>query len=67
MFQNVTQTKESTIDINLKFYKALETGKVWGGISYRRSIDGAQYFEGNRIEKQKLQFITPILGFMASA
>lgn len=64
MFQTVTQTKESIIDLNLKVYKSLNDGdaKVWGGISYRRSLDGAEYFEGNQISSQKLQYVTPILG-----
>ncbi len=63
MFQYVTQTKESTVDLNLKVYKVLsEASKIWGGLSYRRSLDGAQYYEGNSIGTQKLQYITPILG-----
>lgn len=64
MFQTVTQTKESIIDLNIKVYKTLNDGaaKVWGGVSYRRSLDGAEYFEGNKISSQKLQYITPILG-----
>ena len=63
MFQNITQTKESIVDLNLKVYKTLEQGKIWGGISYRRSLDGAEFYEGNKISSQKLQYITPILGF----
>jgi type IX secretion system PorP/SprF family membrane protein len=62
MFQHVFQTKESTVDINLKAYKNLEFGKLWGGLSYRRSLDGAEYVEGNAISTQKLQYFTPILG-----
>ncbi len=63
MFQNITQTKESLIDLNLKAYKTLEKGLLWGGISYRRSLDGAQYVEGNSVATQKLQYITPVVGF----
>ncbi len=62
MFQLVTQTQEKSIDLNLKVYKELEFGKLWGGISYRRSLDGAQYVEGNSVADQKLQYVTPILG-----
>lgn len=62
MFQHVSQTKESIVDLNLKAYKTLEFGKVWGGLSYRRSLDGAQYLNGTAIDKQKLQYITPIIG-----
>jgi E3 ubiquitin-protein ligase DOA10 len=40
----------------------LDFGRVWGGLSYRRSLDGAQYIEGNSVGDQKLQYITPILG-----
>jgi type IX secretion system PorP/SprF family membrane protein len=62
MFQNISQTKESLIDVNLKVYKTLEFGRLWGALSYRRSLDGAQFVEGNAISEQKLQYITPILG-----
>ncbi|MFT3793486.1 type IX secretion system membrane protein PorP/SprF [Flavobacterium sp.] len=62
MFQLVDQTKEKSFDVNLKVYKTLDFGKLWGGLSYRRSLDGAEYVENNKVEEQKLQFITPILG-----
>lgn len=62
MLQHVFQTKESTVDLNLKAYRTLDFGKLWGGLSYRRSLDGAEYVEGNAISTQKLQYFTPILG-----
>ncbi len=62
MFQLVTQTQEKNIDLNIKAYKTLDFGRLWGGLSYRRSLDGAQYVEGNAVADQKLQYITPILG-----
>ena len=62
MFQYITQTKESLIDVNVKAYKNLEFGRLWGGISYRRSLDGAQYVEGSAVNTQKLQYVTPLIG-----
>jgi len=64
LFQAVDQTKEKTIDVNLKLYKEMDFGRLWGGLSYRRSLDGAQYqaVAGGGIEEQHLQYITPILG-----
>lgn len=62
LFQMVDQTKEKSIDVNLKVYKNLDFGRVWGGLSYRRSFDGPEYFDTNTISKQKLQYITPIVG-----
>ena len=62
MFQYTSETKEKAIDLNLKDYKELEFGKLWGGLSYRRSFDGAQYVSGSGIQEQKLQWITPIIG-----
>jgi type IX secretion system PorP/SprF family membrane protein len=62
MYQYVFQTKESTVDFNLKAYKQMEFGKLWAVASYRRSLDGAQYVEGNSLATQNLQYITPILG-----
>ena len=62
MLQFTSQTKEKAIDLNLKVYKELEFGKLWGGLSYRRSFDGAQYVSGSGIQEQKLQWVTPIVG-----
>jgi type IX secretion system PorP/SprF family membrane protein len=62
MFQYVNSTKEKTFDFNLKVYKTMDFGKLWGGVSYRRSLDGAQYLNGAFVETQKLQYITPIIG-----
>jgi hypothetical protein len=66
MLQHVFQTKETTLDLNIKAYKNLEFGKLWGGLSYRRSLDGAEYIEGINsslvVNDQQLQYITPIVG-----
>lgn len=62
MFQLVDQTKEKTADINLKVYKTLEFGTLWGGLSYRRTLDGAEYIDNGELKEQKLQLITPIVG-----
>jgi hypothetical protein len=62
MFQHVALTKESSVDLNIKAYKELDFGKLWGGISYRRSLDGAQSTQGNGLADQKLQYVTPIVG-----
>jgi type IX secretion system PorP/SprF family membrane protein len=62
LFQLVEQTQEKSIDLNLKVYKDLDFGKIWGGLSYRRSFDGAQFVDGNSISDQKLQYFTPIIG-----
>lgn len=63
MFQWIDQTKERSIDVNLKVYKNVDFGKIWGGISYRRSFDGAQFVQGQGLADQNLQYITPIIGF----
>ncbi|MGB1232272.1 MAG: PorP/SprF family type IX secretion system membrane protein [Winogradskyella sp.] len=60
MYRDATQ--ESSIDANIKAYRAMDFGKVWGGLSYRRSLDGAEFREGNGISSQKLQYITPFIG-----
>jgi type IX secretion system PorP/SprF family membrane protein len=63
MFQYKDGTKESTIDLNAKVYKDMEFGKIWGGLSYRQSLDGAEYLTNSgAINSQKLNQITPILG-----
>src|SRR5690606_28486364 len=37
------QTAERSIDANIKFYRSLNSGLVFGGLSVRRSFEGAQY------------------------
>ncbi|WP_055446878.1 PorP/SprF family type IX secretion system membrane protein [Lacinutrix mariniflava] len=62
MFMYRDATEEASIDVNLKAYKTMDFGKVWGGISYRRSLDGADFRDGDGVSSQKLQYITPLLG-----
>ena len=62
MFQYRDLTKEASIDVNGKVYKQMEFGKVWGGASYRQSLDGAEYLNGTSVNSQKLNQITGILG-----
>jgi type IX secretion system PorP/SprF family membrane protein len=65
MFQMIELTKEKLVDFNIKVHKqiGLELGTIWGGISYRRSFEGAQYNTITGVASQKLQYITPFLGF----
>lgn len=62
MFLYKDGTGEASIDINAKVYKEMEFGKLWGGLSYRRSFDGAEYLDGSGVSSQKLQLLSPILG-----
>jgi type IX secretion system PorP/SprF family membrane protein len=62
LFQFTEFTKEKAIDINAKVYKGMEFGKVWGGLSYRASFDGAEYLNGEEVGQQNLQYITPFVG-----
>ncbi len=63
MIQVTEQTKEKAIDLNAKAYKQLEFGKIWGGLSYRRSFEGTQYIQNvGFVAEQKLQYVTPFLG-----
>ena len=56
-------TKEAFMDYNFKAYRDFEFGKIFAGISYRRSFDGAEYtFDDGSISSQKLQYITPLIG-----
>ncbi|UPZ17900.1 type IX secretion system membrane protein PorP/SprF [Flavobacterium humidisoli] len=61
MFQFIERTKEKTIDLNLKAYRNFSEGMVWGGLSYRRGLDGSKAAEN--VSKQRLQYITPLIGF----
>lgn len=62
MFLYRDGTKEASIDINAKIYKDMNFGKLWGGISYRRSLDGAELTNGRGVSSEKLQYFTPFLG-----
>jgi type IX secretion system PorP/SprF family membrane protein len=63
LFQLIDRTKEKLVDFNIKVHKELSVGTIWGGLSYRRSIEGAQFLTSAGVSSQKLQYITPILGF----
>ena len=64
LFQLIDATKEKLVDLNIKAQRqiALGEGTLWGGFSYRRSFEGAQYLNGTSISSQKLQYITPFFG-----
>jgi type IX secretion system PorP/SprF family membrane protein len=62
LLQSVSRTQERSFDLNIKAYKTMDFGTLWGGLSYRRSIDGATYSNGTGTSTQHLQYITPIVG-----
>lgn len=62
LFQWTEKTQEKIIDVNMKAYKNLDFGSLWAGLSYRRSLDGAQYLDNNAVATQNLQFFSPIVG-----
>lgn len=62
MFMYRDATEESSFDLNIKTYREMDFGKVWGGLSYRRSLDGAEYLDGSGVSNQKLQYFTPFVG-----
>ena len=62
LFYGSKRTSEKAIDLNLKSYYNLDYGYMWLGLSYRQSFDGTQYREGDKIEKQTYQLVTPIFG-----
>lgn len=62
MFMYRDATQESSIDINGKVYKQMDFGRLWGGLSYRRSFDGAQFLDGSGVSNQRLQYVTPFIG-----
>ncbi|MFS4493367.1 type IX secretion system membrane protein PorP/SprF [Maribacter sp. 2308TA10-17] len=62
LFQMTDFTREKTLDINAKIYKDVNFGRIWGGVSYRRSFDGAQFQTDGSFGEQRLQLFTPIIG-----
>ena len=62
LFQLSEFTKEKLMDINIKGYYPIREGRLWAGLSYRRSFEGAQYYKADVVASQKLQMITSIVG-----
>lgn len=62
LVQYADLSKQKSIDINFKTYYKLRQGRLWAGLSYRDSIDGVQYLDGQLLKEQRLQLITPLLG-----
>ncbi|MBT0609209.1 PorP/SprF family type IX secretion system membrane protein [Aequorivita echinoideorum] len=62
LFQLYERTQEAGFDINFKAYRTMNFGELWGGFSYRRSLDGAEFLDGTNASSQKLQYISPVLG-----
>lgn len=63
LYQLREATNEMNIDLNMKVYRNVNIGQVWGGLSYRNSFEGAEYTAtGNKIKNQQLRYITPFVG-----
>ena len=63
LFVHKDATKETFIDANIKVYRETNFGRLWAGLSFRNSFDGAEYLNSqDQIKTQKLQYITPLVG-----
>ena len=40
----------------------MDFGKLWGGISYRRNLDSANFGNNAGVSSEKLQYFTPFIG-----
>ncbi|MFO7746148.1 MAG: type IX secretion system membrane protein PorP/SprF [Psychroflexus sp.] len=63
-FQYREAINQSNVDLNAKAYYQLNVGQVWGGVSYRRALDGLKFtVSGAQTQSQNLQYISPFVGF----
>jgi len=62
LFQFQGRTGDETIDINFKAYREMDFGQLWGGLSYRRSLDGTEFLNGNEVDVNRLQYYSPVIG-----
>ena len=64
LFQLSELTTEKSIDLNFKSYYKLNSGRIWAGLSFRNSFEGAEYINttNGNVEEQRLQLITPLFG-----
>lgn len=54
--------EQAFVDFNMKAYKSMDFGRIWGGLSYRTSLDSVEFIEDNEIVNQNLKYITPFVG-----
>ena len=64
LFQVSELTKEKSIDTNFKAYYKMRSGRFWAGLSFRNSLEGAEFVDVStgQIKEQTLQLITPLFG-----
>ncbi|NEV92796.1 type IX secretion system membrane protein PorP/SprF [Psychroflexus sp. YR1-1] len=63
-FQHSEAVNQSSMDFNFKSYYQLNVGQLWGGISYRRALDGIDFQDSvTAAQSDRLQYISPFLGF----
>ncbi|WP_203296226.1 PorP/SprF family type IX secretion system membrane protein [Luteirhabdus pelagi] len=62
LFQWQERSGEKAIDVNFKAFREMDFGELWGALSYRTSLDGAEFIDGQEISDQRLQYITPVVG-----
>lgn len=64
MYHYKEATGESNIDVNAKAYYMTNFGVLWGGLSYRRSLDAAEFnnASGEIETAENLQNLSPFLG-----
>lgn len=55
---------EKAVDLNFKaYYRGLEKGGIFGGLSYRRGFEGADFVnERGNNTREALQYVTPFAG-----
>ena len=51
-------------DTNFKAYYKLRSGRLWAGLAFRNSLEGAEFVDVStgQIKEQTLQLITPLFG-----
>lgn len=54
MIQYIERTNEKFVDLNMKVYKEVTSGKIWAALSYRRGFDNSN--------TKQLSYVTPIVG-----
>jgi type IX secretion system PorP/SprF family membrane protein len=62
LLQYTEETQEKIVDVNMKVYKYMDFGKIWAGLSYRRSLDGISYTKGGKSKSQYMQYFSPFIG-----
>lgn len=62
MLMNREGLNDTSIDFNFKLHKDMSFGKIYGGLSYRTSLNSTDVIVDGELQSQNLSILTPFFG-----